>query len=228
MFHWSLVRPWLIRHSGEVFKHAKLYIRSATSYGTSSTRRRRRAGPQGEEDEVVPGGEGGARVARQDELPSHYYDYDYGDGGRDTGQTSQGTVLCVPEVEGLQLQTWLSQTVKLDANGKAEVKVTMPDDANIHDITGVLLTRGSGVAESDPVVLESTNPFSIKCDMPYTVVKGEIFQVRHDRRNARNWVGTAHHPSGLKSAGWPFPSFVWRLDPEALSTAAWPLQVCAS
>ena len=162
----------------QVFAHAKLTMNVHTSYGTWPARRRRGAGAQSEEDPAALGREQRARVPRQDGA---------GGGSADVGsqQNAQAPAsdVCAPEAYPPQLKTWLSQTVKLDANGKAEVKVTMPDESNIHDITGVLLTRGSGVAESDPVVLESTKPFAINCDMPYTVAKGEIFQVRRDQRN---------------------------------------------
>ena len=83
---------------------------------------------------------------------------------------------CEPDVYPPQLRTWLVDTVTLDGNGKARVEVEVPDEANTWEITGVLLTKADGIAESSPLVIEADKPFFIAGDMPYTVAKGEVFQ----------------------------------------------------
>ncbi len=74
-------------------------------------------------------------------------------------------------------ETWLWQEVITDSNGKASLKVDVPDTITTWMLRAVAISRenGLGVAESELVAFQ---PFFLTVDLPYSAIRGEEFPVR--------------------------------------------------
>ena len=74
-------------------------------------------------------------------------------------------------------ETWISQTVVTDSNGKATLKLTVPDSITTWMLRAVAISKdkGLGVAETS---LKAFQPFFLKLDLTYSVIRGEEFPVK--------------------------------------------------
>ncbi len=74
-------------------------------------------------------------------------------------------------------ETWLWQEVITDSDGKASLKVDVPDTITTWMLRAVAISRekGLGVAESELVAFQ---PFFLTVDLPYSAIRGEEFPVR--------------------------------------------------
>jgi len=73
-------------------------------------------------------------------------------------------------------ETWLWQEVITNTQGKASVKVTVPDTITTWMLRAVALSKqnGLGVAEDQ---LRAFQPFFLTVDLPYSAIRGEEFPV---------------------------------------------------
>ena len=73
-------------------------------------------------------------------------------------------------------ETWLWQEIITNTQGKASVKVTVPDTITTWMLRAVALSKqnGLGVAEDQ---LRAFQPFFISVDLPYSAIRGEEFPV---------------------------------------------------
>jgi CD109 antigen len=74
-------------------------------------------------------------------------------------------------------ETWISQTVVTDSNGKATLKLTVPDSITTWMLRAVAISKdkGLGVAETS---LKAFQPFFLKLDLTYSAIRGEEFPVK--------------------------------------------------
>ncbi len=74
-------------------------------------------------------------------------------------------------------ETWLWEVITTDTNGKASLEVEVPDTITTWMLRAVALSneKGLGVAEDE---LRAFQPFFLKVDLPYSVIRGEEFPVR--------------------------------------------------
>jgi CD109 antigen len=74
-------------------------------------------------------------------------------------------------------ETWLWQDILTDNNGRASLKVEVPDTITTWMLRAVALSqeKGLGVAESE---LKTFQPFFLTVDLPYSAIRGEEFPVR--------------------------------------------------
>lgn len=74
-------------------------------------------------------------------------------------------------------ETWLWQDILTDNNGRASLKVDVPDTITTWMLRAVALSqeKGLGVAESE---LKTFQPFFLTVDLPYSAIRGEEFPVR--------------------------------------------------
>jgi CD109 antigen len=97
-----------------------------------------------------------------------------------TGFSTEGLpVAQLAEVQRIRQyfpETWLWQNVITDANGKATLKVTVPDTITTWMLRAVALSKdnGLGVAEDQ---LTAFQPFFLSADLPYSAIRGEEFPV---------------------------------------------------
>ncbi len=92
---------------------------------------------------------------------------------------SSGPSASLAEVQRIRQffpETWIWDTVKTDANGKASVPVTVPDTITTWMLRAVAIskTKGLGIAESQLKVFQ---PFFLTVDLPYSAIRGEEFPV---------------------------------------------------
>ena len=74
-------------------------------------------------------------------------------------------------------ETWLWEEVVTNAQGGASLEVNVPDTITTWMLRAVALSKekGLGVAEDE---LKAFQPFFLKIDLPYSVIRGEEFPVR--------------------------------------------------
>ncbi len=73
-------------------------------------------------------------------------------------------------------ETWIWDTIKTDASGKASVNYTVPDSITTWMLRAVALSKdkGLGIAEKQLTVFQ---PFFLTVDLPYSTIRGEEFPV---------------------------------------------------
>jgi len=73
-------------------------------------------------------------------------------------------------------ETWIWDTLKTDAKGKATMNVTVPDSITTWMLRAVALSKdkGLGIAEGQLVTFQ---PFFLSVDLPYSAIRGEEFPV---------------------------------------------------
>ncbi len=92
-----------------------------------------------------------------------------------TVQAASGTGLAeVQRVRQFFPETWLWQEVTTDANGKATIKVVVPDSITTWMLRAVAISKskGLGIGEAQ---LRAFQPFFITADLPYSAIRGEEF-----------------------------------------------------
>ncbi len=74
-------------------------------------------------------------------------------------------------------ETWVWQQVVTGADGKATLKMTVPDSITTWMLRAVAISedKGLGIAEDE---LRAFQPFFVKLDLPYSAVRGEEFPVK--------------------------------------------------
>jgi CD109 antigen len=74
-------------------------------------------------------------------------------------------------------ETWIWETVKTNAAGKASLKMVVPDSITTWMLRAVAISRnnGLGVAENQLKVFQ---PFFLSIDLPYSAIRGEEFPVK--------------------------------------------------
>ncbi len=74
-------------------------------------------------------------------------------------------------------ETWISQPVVTDGNGKATLKLTVPDSITTWMLRAVAISKdkGLGVAETS---FKAFQPFFLKLDLTYSAIRGEEFPVK--------------------------------------------------
>ena len=74
-------------------------------------------------------------------------------------------------------ETWIWDTVKTGSNGKASLKMTVPDSITTWMLRAVALSKnkGLGTAENRLTVFQ---PFFLTVDLPYSAIRGEEFPVK--------------------------------------------------
>ncbi len=74
-------------------------------------------------------------------------------------------------------ETWISQTVVTDSNGKSTLKLTVPDSITTWMLRAVAISKdkGLGVAETS---FKAFQPFFLKLDLTYSAIRGEEFPVK--------------------------------------------------
>jgi CD109 antigen len=105
-----------------------------------------------------------------------------------TAQSTAGGGLAeVQRVRQFFPETWLWETAKTDAGGKANFKVNVPDSITTWMLRAVAMSKkqGLGIAESQLTVFQ---PFFLTLDLPYSVIQGEEFPVRVAVYNYLNQV----------------------------------------
>jgi len=96
------------------------------------------------------------------------------------GKDAEGGTSDLAEVERVRQyfpETWLWEVINTDSNGKASLEVEVPDTITTWMLRAVALSneKGLGVAEDE---LRAFQPFFLKVDLPYSVIRGEEFPVR--------------------------------------------------
>jgi CD109 antigen len=97
-----------------------------------------------------------------------------------TGKGTEDGTSDLAEVERVRQyfpETWLWEVMTTDSNGKASLEVEVPDTITTWMLRAVALSneKGLGVAEDE---LRAFQPFFLKVDLPYSVIRGEEFSVR--------------------------------------------------
>lgn len=74
-------------------------------------------------------------------------------------------------------ETWLWEELTTGSDGKASLRVNVPDTITTWMLRAVAISekRGLGMAEDE---LRAFQPFFLKIDMPYSVIRGEEFPVK--------------------------------------------------
>jgi CD109 antigen len=101
--------------------------------------------------------------------------------------TNGGGLAEVQRVRQYFPETWLWETAKTDAGGKAIFKVSVPDSITTWMLRAVAISKkqGLGIAESQLTVFQ---PFFLTLDLPYSVIQGEEFPVKVAVYNYLNQV----------------------------------------
>ncbi|KAM8912654.1 alpha-2-macroglobulin-like isoform 1-T1 [Lycaon pictus] len=75
-------------------------------------------------------------------------------------------------------ETWIWDLVVVDSSGVAEVEVTVPDTITEWKAGALCLSNDTGLGLSLPTSLHAFQPFFVELTMPYSVIRGEAFNLK--------------------------------------------------
>nr|XP_055192763.1 alpha-2-macroglobulin-like isoform X2 [Nyctereutes procyonoides] len=75
-------------------------------------------------------------------------------------------------------ETWIWDLVVVDSSGVAEVEVTVPDTITEWKAGALCLSNDTGLGLSLPTSLQAFQPFFVELTMPYSVIRGEAFNLK--------------------------------------------------
>ncbi|NXQ62767.1 OVOS protein, partial [Anthoscopus minutus] len=107
-------------------------------------------------------------------YPSHYYDGNLKASGESVTIGGRGGFSSVRKYFP---ETWIWELVNTDSRGEADVSYTIPDTITEWKASAFCVQDDAGFGISSPVSLTSFQPFFVDLTLPYSVTRGEKFNL---------------------------------------------------
>ncbi|NWV53017.1 OVOS protein, partial [Daphoenositta chrysoptera] len=107
-----------------------------------------------------------------EDSPSHYYDANL-----KTSVAIGGGAGGVSTVRKFFPETWIWELVNTDSRGEADVSYTIPDTITEWKASAFCVQDDAGFGISSPVSLTAFQPFFVDLTLPYSVTRGEKFNL---------------------------------------------------
>ncbi|NXV07358.1 OVOS protein, partial [Cettia cetti] len=109
--------------------------------------------------------------------PSHYYDANLKASGKKTESMTAGGGGGFSSVRKYFPETWIWELVNTDSRGEVDVSYTIPDTITEWKASAFCVHDDAGFGISSPVSLTAFQPFFVDLTMPYSVIRGEKFNL---------------------------------------------------
>ncbi|XP_065137345.1 alpha-2-macroglobulin isoform X2 [Paramisgurnus dabryanus] len=131
----------------------------------------------------LPGGAGGGVAGYGPGVygPGGYGPGDYGPGGYGPGGYVPGVLNVVaPPIETIRTffpETWIWDLVEVGDSGSTQVPVKVPDTITTWE-TDAFCLSSKGLGLAPPAQLTVFQPFFLELSLPYSIIRGEIFELK--------------------------------------------------
>ncbi|XP_010399284.2 ovostatin-like [Corvus cornix cornix] len=109
-----------------------------------------------------------------EDYPSHYYNADLKVSGESVITGGSGGVSTVRKFFP---ETWIWELVNTDSRGEVDVSYTIPDSITEWKASAFCVQDDAGFGISSPVSLTAFQPFFVDLTLPYSVTRGEKFNL---------------------------------------------------
>ncbi|NXC97959.1 OVOS protein, partial [Certhia familiaris] len=112
-------------------------------------------------------------ISDTENYPSHYYDANLKASGKRRFILGFSTI----SVRKYFPETWIWELVNTDSRGEADVSYTIPDSITEWKASAFCVQDDDGFGISSPVSLTAFQPFFVDLTLPYSVIRGEKFNL---------------------------------------------------